>query len=128
MAITTNTYNMVTIPTDGVLFFKSLAGENITDGEEILAASTGYTHYLTKLFIITDTAMDVTIGSGETTGAITTIHFGPISLKAETGLIYWQAPPGMGVKCTASTSIVIDSTAQGTIWIEAHGKTCKNNI
>jgi hypothetical protein len=124
MTITANTYTMEELPTDGVLFYKSLATEDGTGAEEILAASSGHTHYLTKLQINADAAMDVSIGSGETTEAITTVHFGPIPLDATGGRFLWEAPPGMGIKCTAATAIIVDATAAGTIWIEAHGKTC----
>ena len=124
MAITSNTFTLVALPADGVLFYKSLATEDATGAEEIAAAVSGRTHYLTKLQINADAAMDITIGSGETTSAVTTTHFGPIPFDATGGRFLWQAPPGMGVRCTAATAIVVDSTAAGTVWIEAHGKTC----
>jgi hypothetical protein len=124
MAITSNTFTLVALPADGVLFYKSLASEDVTGAEEIAAAASGRTHYLTKLQINADAAMDITIGSGETTDAVTTTHFGPIPLDATGGRFLWEAPPGMGVQCTAATAIVVDSTGAGTIWIEAHGKTC----
>lgn len=124
MAITANTYSLVALPRDGVLFYNSLQSADVTGGESIEAASTGHTHYITKLLVHADADMDMSIGSGETTGAVTTVHFGPVPLTAESGWFLWEAPPGMGVKCTSATAIVIDSSAAGTIWIEAHGKTC----
>lgn len=128
MAITANTFTLVTLPTRGVLFYKSLQSEDVSSAEEVAAAVSGSTHYLTRLLIHADAAMDISIGSGETTGAVTTVHFGPVPLDATNGVFLWEAPPGMGVQCTTSTAIVIDSTAGGTIWIEAHGKTCKTNV
>jgi hypothetical protein len=128
MAITANTFSLVTLPTDGVLFYKSLQSEDVTGTEEIAAAVTGATHYITKLSVYADAAMDVSIGSGKTGAAVTTVHFGPVPLDANHGIIFWEAPPGMGLKCTAATAIDIDATGAGTVWIEVHGKTCKNDI
>jgi hypothetical protein len=125
MAITANTFTITTLPNDGVLFYRSLQSEDVSGGEEIIAAVAGATHYLTRLQVRADAVMDLTIGSGETTSAVTTVHFGPVPLTADTGYFYWEAPPGFGLKCTAATAVVIDGSA-GTIWIEAHGKTCKN--
>jgi hypothetical protein len=127
MTITANTFTLVTLPTDGVLFYKSLQSEDVSACEEVLAASTGHTHYLTKLKIHADAALDITVGSGKTGTAVTTVHFGPVPMSAEAGHFIWEAPPGMGLKCTAATAITVDAGA-GTIWIEAHGKTCVNNI
>jgi hypothetical protein len=127
MAIVANTYNMKTIPTAGKDFHLSLQSEDVSGAEAILAAESGFSHYITKLNIRADAAMDVSIGSGGDTGTgVTTVHFGPIPLDANTGYWSWKAPRGMGIKCTANLSITIDSTAGGTIWIEAHGKSCQD--
>jgi hypothetical protein len=126
MPIVANTYNMKTIPTAGKDFYRSLQSAGVNNGEEILAAESGYSHYITKLVIRTDAAMDIEIGSGETGDDVTTVHFGPIPLDANTGYWSWEAPRGMGIKCTANLSIAIDSSASGTMWIEAHGKSCQD--
>lgn len=124
MAITTNTFDLVALPNDGVLFYKSLASEDASGAETLVAAVAGATHYITRLKVRADAAIDVTIGSGAAAGAVSTIHFGPIPLAAAYGDFVWEAPPGMGLKCTLATLIAIDAGA-GTIWIEIHGKTCK---
>lgn len=127
MSITANTYNMRTLPTAGRNFHLSLQTEDASGCEAILAAASGYSHYITKLKIRADAAMDVSIGSGGDAGAaVTTVHFGPIPLAAGSGFFEWNAPSGMGIKCTADLSIAIDSTAGGTMWIEAHGKSCQD--
>lgn len=127
MAITPNTYNMRTIPTAGKDFHVSLQTAGASGCEAILAAASGYSHYITKLVIRADAAMDVSIGSGGDGGtSVTTVHFGPIPLAAASGDFNWEAPRGMGVKCTADLSIAIDATADGTMWIEAHGKSCQD--
>ena len=127
MAITANTYNMRTIPSAGKDFHLSLQSEDASGCEAILAAITGFSHYITKLIIRADAAMDVSVGSGGDGGtSVTTVHFGPIPLAAASGNFDWEAPRGMGVKCTVGLSIAIDSSASGTIWVEAHGKSCKD--
>ena len=127
MAITANTFNIVELPSEGLLFYRSLQSADITGGEEVVAGVSEKTHYITFLLIRTDAAMDITFGSGETTGAVTTTHIGAVPLDAASGIFVWKAPPGKGLKLTSSLAAVIDSTAAGTIWIEARGKTCKDN-
>ena len=127
MTIAANTYDMRTIPTAGRDFHLSLQSADVSGAEAILAAASGYSHYITKLIIRADAAMDVSIGSGGDGGSsVTTVHFGPIPLAAADGAFEWEAPPRMGIKCTADLSITIDSTGGGTIWIEAHGKSCQD--
>ena len=126
MAIVTNTYTIEALPTAGKVWYVSLASEDASGCEAIKAAESGYTHYITKLLIRTDAAMDISIGSGGDGGtAVTTVHIGPVPLDAASGIFVWKAPDRMGLKCTEGLSIAIDSSASGTIWIEAHGYSAK---
>jgi hypothetical protein len=125
MAIVSNTFSIVSVPDDGVLFYKSLQSEDVTGAETIVAAVSGKTHYITHLLIHTDAAMDISIGSGAAAGALTTVHIGPVPLDATGGIFVWKAPEGFGLQCTNGSLVAIDSTAAGTIWIEARGKTCE---
>lgn len=127
MAITANTYNIVELPHEGSIFYKSLTSEDASTTEEIIAAVTNKTHYLTHIIVHVDTTSDVVIGSGETTGAVTTAHLGTIPIDAAKGVFCWKAPKGMALKCTSGTAITISATA-GTIFIEACGKTCVDNL
>ena len=124
MAFTPNTYNIVKVPTEGQLWYKSLYIADLTGCEDIIAAVSGSYHYLTRLVIRTATAMTVTIGSGETTSAVTTAHIGPIPFDAASGLHVQTFPDGMGMKGTISLALTADASASGAIWIEAYGKTC----
>jgi len=133
MTITANAYDMRTLPSAGKDWHVSLQTEDVRGCEAIKAAESGYSHYITKLTIFTDTvlAMDVSIGSGGDGGtAVTTVHFGPIPIKKLAGTqiepFTWNAPRGMGIKCTSGLSIAIDGTATGTVWVEADGRTCKD--
>jgi len=131
MTIEANTFDMRALPSAGKDWHESLQTEDARGSEAIKAAESGHSHYITKLKIRTDVlaVMDVSIGSGETDGAVTTVHFGPIPLKRalqQDKVFNWKAPRGMGVKCTSGLSIAIDSTAEGTMWVEADGRTCKD--
>lgn len=127
MTITANTFVLQEMPSAGKAWHVSLQSADVSGAEIIKAAESGYTHYLTYLNIRTDAAMDISIGSGETTpGTIDTVHMGPIPVSAECGIFPWKAPVRQGMKCTASAGLYVDSTAGGTMWIEAHGFTVKN--
>ena len=131
MTIVANTYDMKTLPSAGKDWHVSLQTEDARGCEAIKAAESGHSHYITKLKIRVDVSMDVSVGSGGDGGTeITTVHFGPIPLKkSPTSQNYefeWQAPRGMGIKCTSGLSTAIDSTVLGTLWIEADGRTCKD--
>ncbi len=128
MTLTANTYQISALPNEGLLFYKSLSSEDVTGCEEVVAAVSGATHYITDVLIRTDAAMDISLGSGESTDAITTVHLGPAPLDAASGIFIWKAPPGMGLRCTSDTAFTIDSTAAGTLWLEVRGKTCRNAV
>lgn len=123
MAFTANTFDIVRLPTEGNKWYKSLYIADLSGCEDMVAADTGRYHYLTKLVIRTATALSVTIGSGETTSACTTIHLGPIPFDAASGVHVWTAPDGMGLKGTVSLALTADASASGAIWIEAWGQT-----
>lgn len=126
MAITENAFNIEELPAAGKVWRVSLQSADVSGCEAIKAAESGYTHYITKLLIRTDAAMDLSIGSGGDGGtAVTTVHIGPVPLDAASGIFVWRAPEKMGLRCTESLSIAVDASASGTIWIEAHGFTAK---
>jgi hypothetical protein len=128
MAFTVNAFVLEELPTAGKDWYKSLAIEDLSGAEDVAAAEAGFTHYLTRLTVRADAAMDITIGSGETGGAVTTIHLGPVPLAAGFGFYQWTAPKGKGLKFTAGAAIVADAayaSGTGTIFVEAHGRSCK---
>jgi hypothetical protein len=118
-----NTFNVVKLPLGGAEFYVSYPAEELTDAFEIIAGVTGKSHYITKIHVRTDAAMDINIGSGVVANAITTTHIGPIPLAAGFGFFSWNAPEDKGMKLTAGSALGIDSTADGTLWIEVWGKT-----
>lgn len=128
MAITDNTFNIVELPSHGSLFYKSLQSTDVTGGENLIAGVAAKTHFITYILLRTATGMSVDIGSGETTGAVTTIHIGSVPMDATSGIFLWKAPPGKGLKLTSGLAAVIDSDTAGAVWIEVWGKTCKDNM
>lgn len=80
MSIEANVFDMRTIPSAGKNWYESLQTEDVTGAEEIKEAESGFSHYITKLKLRTDAPMDISIGSGQGGGAVTTVHFGPVPI------------------------------------------------
>jgi len=64
-------------------------------------------------------AQDITIGAGETAGAVTTALVGPVAMAANTSL-QWDFPSGMVL--TAATSLTVDSSSNTALCIFARGR------
>lgn len=64
-------------------------------------------------------AISITIGEGETGGAVTTALIGPITMAANSS-IQWTFP--YGIKLTAATSLTVDASGAGAICIFAYGR------
>ena len=90
--------------------------------EELLAAVTGKSHYLTHLFISCVAAITVTIGAGETASAVTTVVFGPTNFAATSGSPV-SIPFIKPIKLAAATSLTIDSSGAGVVQVFVQGYT-----
>lgn len=64
-------------------------------------------------------AISITIGEGETGGAVTTALIGPIAMAVNTS-IQFAFPYGMVI--TAATSLTVDASGAGAICIFAQGR------
>ena len=88
--------------------------------EELKAAPAAGTSILVDhLTINSGAAITVTIGEGETGGAVTTALIGPVSFAANQSM-QWTFPHGM--KLTAATSLTVDASGAGNICIFAWGR------
>lgn len=88
--------------------------------EELKAALAGSSIVVDQLTINNGAnAISITIGEGETGGAVTTALIGPIAMAANTSLQF-TFPQGM--KLTAATSLTVDASGAGTICIFAAGR------
>lgn len=87
--------------------------------EEILAAVTGKSIYLEKITVLGVSAINVTIGEGETTSAVTTTIVGPIytTTSGVPTVIEFKRPH----KLAASTALTADASASGAITIIVEG-------
>lgn len=128
MAITTNSFTIQPLPSEGIEFYASLYSADLTGCEILKALVAGKSIFLTKIMVRTATAMAITIGSGESTGAVATTHIGPVAMDAASGFLPWNAPDGMGMRCTSGTDLTIDSDTSGATWIYVEGKVCSDSL
>ena len=90
--------------------------------EELKAApGAGVSIYLTQIEISCVAAITVTIGAGETGGAVTTVLLGPFNFAATSGSPINLTFRGKGIKLAANTSLTVDSSAGGAVQIFAEG-------
>jgi hypothetical protein len=88
--------------------------------ETIVAAVASTQIIVDYVEINTDTALNVTLGEGETAGAITTVKFGPYYLAANSTIIV-PLPPG-GIILTSATALTVDASGAGNVTITAWGR------
>jgi hypothetical protein len=114
------TMNALTPATRG--FANNATSADASGCEELVAAVTGKSHYITQLEISCVAAITVTIGAGETGGAVTAVLFGPFNFAATSGSpISIQLNPA--VKVAAATSIVVDASGAGAVQVFIQGYT-----
>jgi hypothetical protein len=90
--------------------------------EELKAAVAGKSIIVDHLTINNGAnAISITIGEGETGGAVTTALIGPIAMAANTSLQFDFMRGGM--KLTAATSLTVDASGAGAVCIFAQGRT-----
>jgi hypothetical protein len=117
MAIT-----LATLETATRGFARNGVSADFSGTEELVAAVAGKSHYLTQLEISCVAAITVTIGEGETGGAVTTVLFGPFNFAAGSGSpISLQFNPA--IKLTAATSLTIDASGAGAVQVFVQGYT-----
>jgi len=124
-AMTENTLTIATIPQGADLWTKSLYNADVSGCEDLVAASTGKYHYVSRLILCSQSVENVTfsIGSGETTSAVTTIHLGPIPMSDYGNWFELDFGLNRAMKCTVSLALTIDSSAACPVWIYIEGAT-----
>ncbi|MCK4827439.1 hypothetical protein KA005_67540 [bacterium] len=88
--------------------------------EELKAAVAGKSIIVDHLTINSGAAITITIGEGETGGAVTTALIGPVSFAANQSM-QWDFLRG-GMKLTAATSLTVDTSGAGNICVFASGR------
>lgn len=112
----------VTTPTSGKSgFIINATSADASGCEELKAAPAAGTSILVDHITINNgaNAISITIGEGETTGAVTTALIGPIAMAANTS-IQFTFPQGM--KLTAATALTVDASGAGAVCIFAVGR------
>lgn len=121
--VTSNTINVLPIPTNGKDFAVSMYSADWSTVGEVVAAVSGSCHYIQKIMVKTATALTISIGSGTGSDAVTTLHLGPIAVNAASGT-FTISFGERGMKLTDSTEMALETSASGALWIYVEGKTC----
>jgi hypothetical protein len=94
---------------------------DVSGTEDIKAAASGLSHYIESVAINAVAAQTVTIGAGETGGAVTAPIIGPVSCTTSGGnLVYTFTRP---IKMAANVALVIDSSGAGVVCAVVTGYT-----
>lgn len=112
----------VTTPTPGKFgWIINATSADASACEELKAApAAGLSIILDHLTInVGADAISVTIGAGETAGAVTTALIGPIAMAANTSL-QWDFPSGLVL--AAATALTVDASGAGAVCIFARGR------
>lgn len=129
MAIAVKTLEIHEIPAAGGEFYISASSADASGTEEILAAVARASHYVSKIIIkccpAAAAVITVSIGSGETTGALTTAHLDLIPFSGDAGAEFRLDLGKKGIKFVEGQSIAIDASAAGLVHVYIEGKTCK---
>jgi hypothetical protein len=112
--------NELTPATHG--FANNAVSADASGCEELVAAVADKSHYITQLEISCVAAITVTIGAGETGGAVTAVLFGPFNFAATSGSpISLQFNPP--IKVAEATAIVVDASGAGVVQVFVQGYT-----
>ena len=105
-------------------FIKNATSADASGTEVIIAAGgAGVSHYLEHIVISSDSAISITIGEGETAGAVTTALIGPITFAAGQVVPFPFTNRVRGLKMTANTSLTVDASGAGNICVWVQGYT-----
>jgi len=120
MAITLTTHTTGASELPGAPFSANGFSAAWSGTEQLVAAATGKTHYITYLGIWCAAADSYTIGAGETGGAVTAVLLGPFGMANATFLeMNLDVPISVG----SAVAIVADSAGSGDATIVVAGFT-----
>ncbi|MFH1616467.1 MAG: hypothetical protein ABIG61_15440 [Planctomycetota bacterium] len=113
MAITLKTNSV-----SGAGFIANGYSDDWSGCETLVAAVTGKSIYIERIYINAHDAEIFTFGAGETGTAVTTVVLGPLSCSADTVIELVFTRP---LFITAATAFVVDATATGDATIIVQG-------
>lgn len=110
----------VTSPQAKVGFIKNAVSADASGCEEIIAAPAAGLCIKVRHLTINNgaNAISITIGEGETGGAVTAALIGPVAMAANSSL-QWDFNPPM--ELTAATALTVDASGAGAVCIFAQG-------
>jgi hypothetical protein len=92
--------------------------------EEIKAAGgAGTEHVIEKVMIASDSAISVTLGAGETAGAVTTALIGPVTFAAGQTIVWDFTQRAGGILVGSNTAITFDASGAGNVTVFIQGTT-----
>lgn len=100
-------------------FTVNATSEDLSGCEELIAAVSGKRIKVRQVAINSGSAITVTIGAGETAGAVTSPIIGPVSMAANStfGPVVFNPP----IELAAATALVADASGAGNVCIVAQG-------
>ena len=104
-------------------FIKNATSADASGCEEIIAAVAAKSHHIEYLVISSDSAISVTLGAGETGGAVTTALIGPVTFAAGQTIAWPFVGRTQGLKVAANTSLTVDASGAGNICVWVQGYT-----
>ena len=113
MAITLDTHSV-----DRAGFVANGYSADWSGCEELVAAVTGQSIYVEKVYISSGAAITLTLGIGETGGAVTNELIGPVYMAANSNTFFEFTRP---IKLTAATALVADGSGAGAATIVVQG-------
>lgn len=103
-------------------FFANCVTADASGCEELKTApGAGKRICVDTLMVSSGAAISVTIGEGETGGAVTTALVGPIPF-AENQTIQWDFRRNGGMILTADTSLAVDASGAGAVCVFVSGR------
>jgi len=108
----------ITTPNVEAGFIVNATSASVADCEELVAAVAGKRIKISHLSIYSTDAISLTLGAGETAGAVTAALLGPLAFPA-TSFRQWQFYPSY-LWLPVATSLTIDGDA-GAVWIFVQG-------
>ena len=108
----------VTTPGNKVGFIVNGVSADASACEELKAAVSGKKIKIRHVTINSGANITITLGAGETTGAVTEALIGPVSFAANTSM-QWTFNPLM--ELPVNTALVVDASGAGAVCVFAQG-------
>jgi hypothetical protein len=102
-------------------FVKNATSADASACEEIIAAPGAGTNIIVEYLVISsDSAISITLGEGETGGAVTTALIGPITFAAGQTIAFPFLGRVQGMELSDNESLTVDASGAGNIccWIQ----------